>query len=370
MITPRKTAKGRSYLVRVAPFRSQTVYTREAAVRLETDMKNRKALGQLWEAAPNTVGIELDDFNARQSATQTLRTRTLEFHAQSTKGWKPLRGVLVSNLTRAIVEDHFVGRARVAPVAANNELKRLKACLREAASRGQRVDPAIFAISPVRHKPRRGRALEAQQLYELSSWMPEYIRRLVPLAGQVGARQHFWFALTADMLDLDEGTMTAPAELQKNARDHRVCLTDIEIGLFKEQLLARTNGTSLVFPTSRGRAWNHSTFRKVIWRDALAAAARADKESSGASTSIYEGFTFHMLRHTAGSLMAFAGMDPATASERLGHTDGGALFLKTYRHLYEGERRRQAERFGEFMRVALEPEEQESTLPLFEVASG
>lgn len=369
MITPRKTATGRSYLVRVAPFRSQTVYTREAAKRLETDMKNRKALGQLWEADPNTVGAELDDFNARQSATQTLRPRTLDFHEQSTKGWTPLRALLVSNLTRAVVEDHFVARAKVAPVAANNELKRLKACLREAMSRGQRVDPAIFAIAPVRHKARRGRALEATQLYDLGSWMPEHVRRLVPLAGQVGARQHFWFALTDEMLDLDEGTMTAPAELQKNGQDHRVCLTSIEVALFKEQLLARTNGTSLVFPTSRGRAWNSSTFRKVVWADALVAAARVDKETSGSTVSIYEGFTFHMLRHTAGSLMAYAGMDPATASERLGHTDGGALFLKTYRHLYEGERRRQAERFGEFMRAELEPE-QEQTLPLFEVAHG
>ena len=39
-------------------------------------------------------------------------------------------------------------------------------------------------------------------------------------------------------------------------------------------------------------------------------------------------------------------MDPPVAAERLGHTDGGALFLKTYRHLYEHERKRQVAKLG------------------------
>ena len=51
-----------------------------------------------------------------------------------------------------------------------------------------------------------------------------------------------------------------------------------------------------------------------------------------------------MLRHTAASLMALPGMDPAAAAERLEHSDGGALFHKTYRHLYEGEKRDAGER--------------------------
>src|SRR5207253_2516225 len=60
--------------------------------------------------------------------------------------------------------------------------------------------------------------------------------------------------------------------------------------------------------------------------------------------SVFEGFTFHLLRHTACSLMALAGMDAAVAAERAGHTDGGALFLRKYRHLYDGEKRTQVRR--------------------------
>jgi len=135
----------------------------------------------------------------------------------------------------------------------------------------------------------------------------------VLLAGQVGSRQAFWFSLADDMLDLDEGTMPIPAELSKNKRDHRVYLTSFEVALFREQLLARAPGTRLVFPTATGKQWDRSRFREQIWTKSLAAAVRRDGERSEGAPSVFEGFTFHMLRHTAGSLMARAGMDPAVA---------------------------------------------------------
>lgn len=104
----------------------------------------------------------------------------------------------------------------------------------------------------------------------------------------------------------------------------------MEAPLLREQLIARVPGTPLVFPTPTGRQWNRSGFRERVWMPAVKAAASADPR--------FEGFTFHLLRHTAASLMASYGMDPASAAERLGHSDGGALFLRRYRHLYEGER--------------------------------
>ncbi len=54
------------------------------------------------------------------------------------------------------------------------------------------------------------------------------------------------------------------------------------------------------------------------------------------------------------ALLALAGMDPAVAAERLEHSDGGAPFLKTYRHLYEGEKRTQAQRRGDFVRSVMD----------------
>ena len=81
---------------------------------------------------------------------------------------------------------------------------------------------------------------------------------------------------------------------------------------------------------------------------------RATPELSGRESSVFDGFRFHWLRRTVGSLMAVAGLDPAVASERMGHRDGGALFLRTYRHLYEGEKRTQATRFEAFVRASLD----------------
>jgi hypothetical protein len=52
--------------------------------------------------------------------------------------------------------------------------------------------------------------------------------------------------------------------------------------------------------------------------------------------------------------MAVAGMEPAVAAERMGHTDGGALFLRTYRHLYEGEKRIHAERLQAHVLASLD----------------
>jgi hypothetical protein len=49
-------------------------------------------------------------------------------------------------------------------------------------------------------------------------------------------------------------------------------------------------------------------------------------------------------------------MDAAVAAERLEHSDGGALFHKTYRHLYEGEKRTQANRLQTLVLDALDDE--------------
>src|SRR5207248_10858758 len=139
------------------------------------------------------------------------------------------------------------------------------------------------------------------------------------------------------------------ARLAKNRRDHVVYLTGIESRLFREQLLARPRVTTLVFPTPTGKRWTRSGFRERLWRPAVDAAAR-----SAEPKSVFEGLTFHLLRHTAASLMARAGMDPAAAAERLGHSDGGALFLRRYRHLYEAEKRLQAARLGAFVTESLD----------------
>ena len=52
--------------------------------------------------------------------------------------------------------------------------------------------------------------------------------------------------------------------------------------------------------------------------------------------------TFYDLRHTGASLMIAAGCHVKVIAEQMGHSDGGALVLKRYGHLYKGARRQAA----------------------------
>jgi hypothetical protein len=54
-----KRGKG-AYVVRVHPYRAQTVVTRADAETLERDLKRRRSMGELYEAPPNELGAELD----------------------------------------------------------------------------------------------------------------------------------------------------------------------------------------------------------------------------------------------------------------------------------------------------------------------
>jgi integrase len=351
-VTKRVGKNGKaSYVVRVEPFRAQTLRTREDADRVDLELKRRKALGELYEAPAITLGEAMDGTLARLRTTGSPSESWMKLNDLAARAWEPLRATRVPALRRATIEDMTLARAAEHPKSAKNELEFVKRALREAKARGQRVDAAIFEIPAVKHKPRPGRALTTAQLYEFASWFSEHVTRMILLAGMVGPRQRVWFHLTDEMLDLRAGTMTIPAWLAKSGREHTIYFNDLEVGLVREQLLARAPGTRLVFPTAEGKQWQANRFRDREWLDAVEAAAKNDP---GGAPSVYEGFTFHMLRHTAASLMAKAGYTPAAAAERLEHSDGGALFHRTYRHLYEDEKRENAKRLEALIRGELD----------------
>lgn len=318
---------GRGWQVRVAPFPQVTLPTKEAAQTVELDLKLRKKMGRLYLEKPTTFGDELFAHRDRKATMGgrrgKLRPATLRFNEQCVAPWAPLFDIPVPNLRRSLVEDHVTARARAAPVAARNELQFAKSALRAAASRGQQVDPGIFAIAAIHHEPAEGRALELDELYEISSWMPERIRRIVVLCGVLGLRWSEATGLTDSMLNLKGAEVTIPRDLNKSRRQKTIPLAEFEVQLLREQLLARVAGTKLVFPNARGTRYSESGFRKV-W-------SRAARKAG------HEGFKFHWLRHTAISFMAQAGMKAEVIAERVGHSDGGALIYKRYRHLYPRE---------------------------------
>jgi integrase len=317
------------YQVRVPGFSAVTLPNRDAAEAAHTDLLLRKRLGYLYQEKPRKLGDELDDFlrfketmGGRRGA---LRPNGIRWYRDSLKAWEPLREMLVPALRRSIIEDRVVARAATVPVAARNELQVLKAALRRAESRGQRVDANIFGIPAPAYETREALALTFDELEEIASWMPEHVKRIVLFTGLVGLRFGEVLTLTDDRVDLKRGEVFIPGRLSKNRRPKAISLAACEVQILREQLVARPRGASHVFATKHGKAYTRSAFNEHVWWPALEGVGLKGK------------LRFHDLRHTAISLQARAGIPAEVIAERVGHTDGGALIRRRYRHLYPGE---------------------------------
>lgn len=318
---------GNGWQVRVAPFAAVTVPRKRDAERLEIDLKTKKALGHLHQADPILFGQALDDLFERKTTVGgkrgKLRPASVKWLKESISPWEPLRDTLVPSLRRKRVEDHVLKIAAKHPVSARNVLQVGKASLRLAESRGQLVDKAIYDIDPVRHEAAEGQALTVEKLLELAAWHPERVKRLVLITGTVGLRFSEAVNLTEKMVDLVGGNLLIPRDLNKSRRIKKIPLAPSEVVILREQLDLRPAGTKIVFPTLDGKVYSNSGWRSV-WVPA--------RNSAG-----LKGFKFHWLRHTAISLMAQAGMKPEVIAERVGHSDGGALIFRRYRHLFPSE---------------------------------
>jgi integrase len=365
-----------SYQVRVAPYSAKTLRTLEAARVYERDLWLRKGLGDLYTEPPATLAAELDGFQQRKHG---LSPRTAEFHARCAVFWRDRFGdrTLLS-LKRAEVEDAITLRAAEHPRSAANELQHLKAVLTQAEQRGQRFDRAILAIPAVRYDERDGVALTWEQVQELASFAPEYVRRVIVFAATSGMRFGELFSLTDDRVDLEGGAVRVPRGLNKSRRLKVVDLCAGEVQVLREQMLARpirggearvdagrqlsSSGTlpervgrgqaigneqgaawvasrpadraSLVFPKANGRPWNRHHFRDRIWLPAALAAGLGEIVDGH-----YTGVRPHDLRHTATTFMCLAGMRPEQVAERRGDRDGGLMVFRRYRHLVAGEMR-------------------------------
>ena len=205
------------------------------------------------------------------------------------------------------------------------------------------MDERILAIEPIRHVAREGVALTPDQLNVLASVLPERLRRLVLLGGgTIGARASELYTLSEDQLDLD----AKPEPLMwvwrstlgnKSRKEKAIPRRFNETRLFREQLLARPNGTALVvLPWPSATAYTVNGFLKDVWPNARGHAAAVWREEHKPHRRRSDGVPWLpcalFCRHTAISLMCCAGYRPEWVAERVGHNDGGALILRKCRH--------------------------------------
>lgn len=251
-------------------------------------------------------------------------------------------------LRRDHLEDELLARAVEHATTARNETQGLKAVLKYAGSRGETFAGNLLTIEDpnVERKPRR--ALTAEELGWLAAHTDDRQARLVLFAGTVGCRSGELFTLTADRVDLDGRAIEIPAHLCKEKRDKTIDLTAEETELLREQLkLPHRQRSAFVFPRPLGSPWSQrGHFRTDVWLPALEAADIAWRRERDTSVSPYPGLTMHELRHTAISLMREAGVPAEYIAQRVGHSDGGALLMRTYRHTRRAEIRRALDELG------------------------
>ena len=225
-----------------------------------------------------------------------------------------------------------------APRRAEMALALLKRILRDAEERGQAVDPAVQRVRIAKPAEREPRYLSWEEAEELSSWMPEYVRRVVPVAILTMLRRGEILGLRDADLDLEAGSVSVTSQHQDGARvatKTRASRRVVDVGpravrLLREQQLARgPSAEGYLFPSRAGRPFDADNFMSRVFKPAARAAGIPE-------------LTFHDLRHTGASLMIAAGCHVKVIAEQMGHSDGGGLVLKRYGHLYKGARRQAA----------------------------
>ena len=168
--------------------------------------------------------------------------------------------------------------------------------------------------------------------------MPEYVGRIVPIAILTMLRRGEILGLRDRDVDFETGSISVLAQQQDGRRvstKTRAGRRTVDVGpatlkLLREQQLARApNPDGLLFPTRTAGPFDGHNFMARVFKPAARACGIPE-------------LTFHDLRHTGASLMIAAGCHVKVIAEQMGHSDGGALVLKRYGHLYKGARQQAA----------------------------
>ena len=318
----------RAYQVVYPGAESRTFDRRKDAELYELEVRRLAALGELDRVKPETFGEALTRLLAKLE--REVRPASMVNLRDAERDLKPLAQVKFNRLRRATVEDLIQQvAARPAPRQAQKALALAKRVCKLAGNRGQRIDSGIYSIPMPRYTKRQPRFLTKDELYELSSWMPEKIRRIVLVAGLTGLRQGELFDLRETDVDLEAGVLHV-RQGKTNAARRTVALSAEAVRLLREQLLVKPHGP-LVFPTPTGLRWDKSRFMGRVFRPA--------KEHAGIPEVV-----FHDCRHSFASYLIQAAMQKGwgeavtvkLGADALGHSDGGVLFLRTYGHLFGG----------------------------------
>jgi integrase len=322
--------------------RSKAFSARKDAQSFKLDVERKRQAGILYQAPParfaEAAASWLERYERGAAGNVRPRPRSIALAYENLAVLAPLNQLSLERIRRPLVEDAIVAIAERGPRRAEMALALLKRILRAAEERGQVVDPAIYRIRIAKHEEREPRFLTWEEAEELRAWLPEYVCRIVPVAILTMLRRGEILGLRDRDVDFETGSIAVFSQQQDGERVRtktRAGRRTVDVGpavlkLLREQQLARApNEEGLLFPTESGAPFDPSNFMRRLFKPAAAAAG-------------FPELTFHDLRHTGASLMIAAGCHVKVIAEQMGHSDGGALVLRRYGHLYKGARRQAA----------------------------
>lgn len=346
-IRPYVTAKGeRRYEVRYRDGshreRSRVFSVHKDAKAFKLDIERRHQAGLLYQAPPERFGVIATGWMERYviGAAGRVRPRpkSIRIAEDCLAALAPLNELSIERLRRPVVEDLIAQIAERAPRRAEMTLALLKRILRDAEERGQAIDPAVHRIRIAKAQEREPRFLTWDEVEELQSWIPEHLARIAPIAVLTMLRRGEILGLQDRDIDLQRGAIAVTGQQQDGrqvATKTRAGRRTVDIGprvvrLLRDQQVARMDSPDgYLFPSPAGTAFDADNFMARVFKPAARAAG-------------FPELTFHDLRHTGASLMIAAGCHVKVISEQMGHSDGGALVLRRYGHLYHGARQHAA----------------------------
>jgi integrase len=284
----------------------------------------------------------------------------------------------VAALSLQPIDRYLTRRARDTRRAAIGEQQSLAKILQLAQRHGERVDPALLAMEPLRRVKTKRRGLTLAELRFLAEYAQPSQQAVFLLGGTLGGRIMELLRSEDAWFNLDERTVTIPAHVAKERREKTLDLLPEEVALVKKQRLVRSaetrtgpGGTPWTFPRVEGGEWkHHSGFWNNVVVPTRRKAAKAWRLEHGLTVDAptpFEwivadrhgrpvidvdgqfkigGFAPHDLRRGAADLLLSLGLPLELVAARLGHKDAGTLVATTYSTLNRDRLRRELDRIA------------------------
>lgn len=335
--------------------RSRSFDVKSTAERFLTEVEHSKFSGTYRD--PDAGMITLRKFSELWLAQQGFDPVTreavesrLRLHILPTLGDKRLAELA----SRPSLVQSWVSGLRMAPTTTRKVFMHLNSIMLVAIRDGKiGSNPCHADIKLPTATARRITPWTPQQGAAVRAGLPEHLRALVDAGTGLGLRQSELFGLAVEEIEFMPGRSVhirqqvkliagrlwfAPPKGKKERTVPLAGPTSLilsahiaeyarPVTLLWHEPDTKRHGkprtATLLFTTPDGRALHRNGFNEHTWHQAREAAGLSDDRVNGC----------HMMRHIYASTLIARGVDPRTVAGHLGHSDGGALVLRTYSHL-------------------------------------